>query len=178
MGEAKRRGNTAQRTEEAKQRKNQSLQRMEERINVQIDEELFLFCWNLYAAAAQMTMPVENPATKKIHIEGAGTISFTDNPTNRGMLAVTKELREQDASEAVRFATGIRLMQFGDILDAQERFSRWIHQGYEEGTLSIDDTLIRACGKAKITVSDDEMRFDLDDVERYAQEIERSLDVE
>jgi hypothetical protein len=178
MGEAKRRGSADLRTEEAKRKKIASMSKMAERINVQVDEDLYLYCSNIYSAAAQMTMPVENPENKKIHIKGTGTFSFTDNPTNRGMLAVTQELREQGIDEEIRMSMGIRIMQFGDVLTAKDRFTKWIRPSGDGDSLDVAEALIRACAKAKIVLADDDMYFDLDDVERHATVIEDRIETE
>lgn len=59
MGEAKRRGNREQRLAQAKAGGEFSLSKMEEWVNLPVDEDLFLFCSNLYTAGAQMSMTMD-----------------------------------------------------------------------------------------------------------------------
>jgi hypothetical protein len=178
MGEAKRRGGSLERVQEARRRKEENRLVMERKVNVQVDEELFLFCSNLYSAAAQMTMPVENPENKRLMIDEYGEIAFRDTPMNRGMLAATKECREHGLSEDERFAMGMRVMHFGNVLEARERFAHWIKAGETSDSLNVGENLIRACAKARFVFTNTEMGFDLDDIERHAGEIEKRLAAE
>lgn len=175
MGEAKRRGSRVQRVSEARGRKIDALSHMEEWVNLPVDEDLYLFCSNLYSAAAHMSMPVENPASKQLGIEGLATFAFSDIPVNRGMLAVTKELRDQGIAEPTRFSMCWRVMHFGDVLAERERFAKWIRPGEEPGAVAVAEALIRACAVARIDLSDDKGSFDMDDLARHAAEIEARL---
>jgi hypothetical protein len=178
MGEAKRRGSMNERAEAAKDRESGRIAAMAETMNIQFDEDQYLYCLTLYQAAAGMSMPVENPENKKIRIEGYGTVAFTDNAMNRGMLAVSKELTDQGMDHRERMAMVSRVMHFGDIVEAKDRFSHWIKPSTDEGALSINEALMRAGATARIIVSDDHMGFDLDDVERLAESIAKRLDDE
>jgi hypothetical protein len=175
MGEAKRRGSLQQRVEQAQDRDAALPSVMLERVNVPVDEELFIFCTNVYMAAASLTMPVENPETKKVHIEDVGTVAFSDIPMNRGMLAVTNELNEQGVDEVTRFSLCWRIMHFGDVLKETGRFARWIRPLDGVDSTDVADALIRACAHAKMRV-DGSGSFDMDDVSRYAEEIEARMD--
>lgn len=76
MGEAKRRGRSEKRAMKTKGPASASLSRMAEWANLSVDEDLHLYCSNLYVAAAHLSMPVENPEAKKLRIEGVGTLAF------------------------------------------------------------------------------------------------------
>ncbi|WP_233874603.1 TraB/GumN family protein [Paraburkholderia adhaesiva] len=178
MGEANRRGSREQRVVEAKERTMGSLSQMAEWVNLPVDENLYLFCSNLYSAAAHMSMPVENPESKELRIDGFGTVAFSDIPVNRGMLAVTNELNEQGVDQKTRFSTCWRIMHFGDVLGETERFAKWLRPGEEPGAIDVAEALIRACAIARIDMSNDKGSFDMDDVARHAAEIAVRLDAE
>ncbi|MBC8641565.1 hypothetical protein IAG25_32600 [Caballeronia sp. EK] len=151
---------------------------MQEWANRPVDEDLFLFCTNLYTAAARMTMPVENPEARPITIEGMGTFAFKDIPMNRGMMAVTKELIDQGVDEPTRTSMCWRVMNFGDVLNEGERFARWFRAGDRPGAVSVAEALIRAGAVAKIDFSKESATFDMDDVARHAAQIEARLESE
>lgn len=176
MGDAKRRGTRAERVEQAESEQQRFTHFMADAVGRPVDENLFLYCSEIYAAAASMAMPTENPALKEIHIEDYGTVAFTDNPTNRGMLAVMKELREHGLDDRDRYSLTWRIMHFDDVLAQTERFARWFKPGDEEGTLHVSECLLRACARARIEVDGADGAFDLDDVERVAADIERRIE--
>ncbi|MBN3815589.1 hypothetical protein G3N57_02770 [Paraburkholderia sp. Se-20369] len=178
MGEAKRRGSRDKRATEAKERAGGSLSRMAEWANLPVDEELYLYCSNVYSAAAHMSMPVENPESKRFQIDGFGTFAFSDIPVNRGMLAVTKELNERGVDHPMRFSMCWRIMHFGDVLAETERFANWMRPGEEPGAVEVAEALIRACAVARIDMSNDKGSFDMVDVARHATEIEARLDAD
>lgn len=178
MGEAKKRGSAEERKVLAKAQERSGLEKMAEKVNLPVDEDLFLYCSNLYSAAASFAMPVENPEEKKIYIIDLGTFGFKDIPINRGMLAITKELREQGVAENIRFSMGIRVMHFGQVLEARERFEQWIRPRSEDDSVDVAEALIRACALAKFKLTDDDLVFDLDDVKLHASAIEKRLDAE
>jgi len=178
MGEAKKRGSAEERKALAKAEEHSKLEKMAEKVNLPVDEDLFLYCSNLYSTAASFAMPVENPEEKKIHIKDIGTFGFKDMPMNRGMLAITKELREQGIAENIRFSIGIRVMHFGQVLEARDRFSQWIRPKDEDDSVDVAEALIRACALAKFKLTDDDLVFDLDDVELHASAIAKRLDAE
>lgn len=174
MGEAKRRGNKEQRIAEAREIQDFNLLQHPETV----DEELFLYCSNIYSAAAQMTMPVENPASKPLFRDKKGTYSFSDIPLNRGCLAVTKELIDMGQPINVRHAMITRLMQFGDVLKPNPLLSKWIKPGEAEDELNVAESLIRACAVAKIIITENSISFDMEDVARLSAEIEEKLEAE
>jgi hypothetical protein len=176
MGQARKRGNREQRIAQAKERESFSLSKMGKWVNEPVDEDLFLFCSNLYTAAAKMTMPVENPAAAQFAIEGMGTYSFTDTSFNRGLGAVAQELSEQGVDEATHFSVTYRLMMLGAVLRETELFSKWIRPGGESGQIEVAEALLRACARAKLNTDDESGMFDLADVARHATEIAARLE--
>lgn len=153
-------------------------EKLADMLNIQFNEDQYFYCLTLYQAAAGMSMPVENPETREIQIEGHGTIAFTDLPMNRGLLAVSKELTDQGMGQREHMAMLSRVMHFGNILEAKDRFARWFQPSSEQDSLLIDEAIMRAGAKARLVVSEDYMGFDLDDVERCANEIAQRLDEE
>lgn len=148
---------------------------MQEWVNTPVDEDLFLFCTNLYTAAARMTMPVENPEARSITLEGFGTFSFKDMPVNRGMTALMDELVQQGVNEPTRASMCWRVMNFGYILNESERFAHWFRPGDKEGAVAVAEALIRAGAVAKINFIKESATFDMDDVARHAVAIEARL---
>lgn len=178
MGEAKKRGSAEGRKALAMADERAKLERMAEKVNLPVDEDLYLYCSHLYSAAASFATPVENPEEKNIHVQDVGIFGFKDMPINRGMLAITKELREQAIAEDIRFSLGNRIMHFGQVLEARDRFPRWIRSIDEHDSVDVAEALIRACALAKFVLTDDDLVFDLDDVELHASAIEKRLDSE
>lgn len=172
MGEANRRGNKDQRIKASIEKKLALQTKMADNIRTPVNEDIFLFCSNIYTAAAQMTMPVENPESKPIVEFEGHTYSFADTALNRGMIAVMKELREQKIPQEVSMAITWRLMHFGDVLRQVEKFSKWIKPVGEDGAFDVAESLIRACAGANMIVSNNSASYDYDDVERLADEIE------
>src|SRR5690348_8131232 len=62
----------------------------------------------VYQAAAKMTMPAVNPEEYKVRIEGS-VYALSDNPMNRGMLAVKEFLKPGNQSDLFASIT-VRLM--------------------------------------------------------------------
>lgn len=135
-----------------------------------VDPQLFLYCSGLYSAAAHLQMPVENPENRPIHFDDGTAIALTDIPVNRGMLAVTKELREQKVSEETKAAMVTRLLHFGEILDAKGALAEWIKPSDAEGALSVSEAVILACASARLIVENDHIRYDVEDVARIAKQ--------
>lgn len=135
-----------------------------------VDPELFLWCSNVYSAAAHLTMPVENPENRPVVEFEGNAYSFSDLPINRGMLAVMKELRDRGISEKERMCFGARIMHFGEVLRAK-KLQKFMKQGDNAEALLVSEALIRACASAKISVSRNRIRFDIADVARIAQRL-------
>lgn len=68
-------------------------QMFQEFMATDVDAQLFVFCAELYRAAASLAMPVENPENRPLVADGDKVYALSDRPMNRGMLAVMKELR-------------------------------------------------------------------------------------
>jgi len=136
-----------------------------------VDPDLFLWCQGIYYAAASLSMPVENPAAKPLFADGDKTYAFSDIPINRGMLAVMKELRERELSEEQRMAISWRLMHFGDIFKHQKKLQAFIKNGDSPGELQVSEALIKACATVRIITTKKNVRYDIADVARIAQEL-------
>lgn len=136
-----------------------------------VDPDLFLWCQGIYQAAASLTMPVESPAAKPMFVHKGQSYSFSDIPINRGMLAVIKELRERGLSDDQRMAMSWRLMHFGDIFKHKEKLTAFIKPGEKPGELQVSEALIKDCATARIVSSKKNVRFDINDVVRIAQEL-------
>ena len=136
-----------------------------------VDPDLFLWCQGIYHAAATLSIPVENPAAKPLFTNGDKTYAFSDIPINRGMLAVMKELRERGLSEEQRMALSWRLMHFGDIFKYQKKLQAFIKNGDNPGELQVSEALIKACATARLIITKKNVRYDITDVARIAQEL-------
>lgn len=147
--------------------------------NRPVDPDQFLWCANIYQAAARMTMPVENPATKKIQI-GEKTMSFTDIPINRGMMAVMKELGERNASQEDRMAIAWRLMHFGEIFKhADKELAEFFRPAEDDPEAKeISTAVIKACATARMIVEEKSVEWDIPDLIRIARELEKDDDGE
>jgi hypothetical protein len=147
--------------------------------NRPVDPDLFLWCANIYQAAAGMTMPVENPASKKFQI-GERTMSFTDISINRGMMAVMKELGERNASQEDRMAMAWRLMHFGEIFKhAEAELAEFFRTPEDDPEAKeISTAVIKACATARIIVDGESVEWDIPDVIRIARELEKDEDGE
>jgi hypothetical protein len=133
-----------------------------------VDEELFLYCQHVYAAAAHLSMPVENPAYRPLIEDKGKTYALADIPINRGMLAVLKELRGRD--EMTRQAIMLRLMHVGEIF-GQEKLKKFFQESKEPGAVMVSEALLRACATARFIFEGDYTRFDIDDLARIAQKL-------
>ena len=134
-----------------------------------VDPELYLWCHGVYQAAAQMTMPVENPGARPLFADGDKTYSFSDIPMNRGMLAVMKELRERGQTQAQSMAMTSRLMHFGELL-TNKKLKAFVKPG-EDGGLLVSEALIKACATARLIITKKRFSFVVADVARIAQQI-------
>ena len=143
-----------------------------------VDPELFLWCQNVYAAAAHLTMPVENPAARPLVEHQSAVYVLSDIPINRGMLAATKELRQRGVDDGIKQAVLCRLMHFGEIFQNRERLQAFIRLSDEAGTVMVSEALIKACATVKLIVEDDKLRFDIEDIARVAQELTDAEEVE
>jgi hypothetical protein len=163
MGEAKRRGSGSERIKAAEEREADQMAELAETTNIQVDEDQYLYCLKVHQAAAGRPM--------------LGAPAFTDRPMNRGLLAVIKAVTDQGMGHRERRAMVFRVMQFfAGIIVAKDRFARWVHPSSKEGALEINEALMRAGATARIIVSSDYIGFDLDDVERCANEVANRAD--
>ena len=160
--------------EEIMAKRSKKMQKMLAEMCGPVDAKLFMYCSEIYGAAAHMSMPVENPSFKKFKV-GESFIALTDIPVNRGMLAVTKELRELKVSDQVKAAMVSRLLHFGEIFEHAE-CKPWIKESSEQGSVMVSECLMRACAEAKINVTNDRLRLDIPDLVRLAEQYEAEED--
>lgn len=119
-----------------------------EQLNRPIDKECFLYAVDIFQNAAALKMPSVNPQEKKLVFDDS-TISFTDIPLNRGMLAVVDEMKEV-ISEEDRYSLLHRLLCIGDIIQWSE-ISDWLKKDEEDPeNLQISQSLLYAIAECKI----------------------------
>lgn len=135
-----------------------------------VDPEAYLYCYQVYSAAAGMKMPMESPSKKPILKDGDSVYSLSDIPMNRGMLAISKELNELDFSEQQRKSMMTRIMEFGELLDRKE-LSEFVKPAPRKVDIMVSAALIKACATAKMYVDEGRIGFNVADVARIAQEI-------
>jgi hypothetical protein len=136
-----------------------------------LDPKVFEMMLSVYEAAAALTMPTQNPETvARFQLEpDGGSFHLTDRPTNRGFLEVTRQLREMGISNVQAYLA--RVMHFGEIIEAADRFKELIQPGSEEGTLMVDSCVYEAAATGVFHASLHRMGFDIDDVVARAFEL-------
>lgn len=113
-----------------------------------LDPERFHFALGVYCAAAALKGPAPNPQEFGLNIVNddgsAASITFTDRPENRGMLAVKKEFPDPDEFESMAF----RLMTFGEVI-RDRKLRKWglVRDG-ETGQTEVHDAVINALAMA------------------------------
>lgn len=136
-----------------------------------VDPDLFVWCSNVYQAAANLSMPVGNPASIAKFRDGESGYVPSDIPMNRGMLAVMKELSDRDVSDDERMALSWRIMHLGQVFDHMDRLTEFVKEGDSPGSVMVSEALMKACASARFIEIDDDLRFDIEDVIRIAREI-------
>lgn len=129
---------------------------MAQRVAAPVDPELFLEAVQAFQEAAERPLPTP---TRRV----AGYY-LTDIPLNRGMLGAMAALRAKGAG-AVAEPVLFRLMNLGQIFEAQNIFGRFMKPGADETAVS--DSLLKAAAVADISATD-EPAFDLGDVLKHA----------
>ena len=145
--------------------------RIAEKFLEPVDPELFLWCWNIYCAAASRQMPVDDPGNKPVMI-GGSEVRFTDNPMNRGIMAVTSELRGLGKDFTLKSQVMFRITQFHEIIQHRDEMGTWLSEGESEQTLEVSESLIKACARAKLENGEDNLHFVIPDVVRLAGEFD------
>jgi hypothetical protein len=123
-------------------------------------------CVIAYQAAARLTMPVKNPGEYKVRM-GGQVYAFTDNPLNRGMMAVKEFLREEQMEFFPAIVT--RIMAFSGVMEriqTEERFAVFFKPAEEEGATMISEALLDAFATAQFMPRT--MDVDLDAVHSIA----------
>ncbi len=136
-----------------------------------VDPDLFVWCSNVYQAAANLSMPVENPASIAKFRDGESGYVPSDIPVNRGMLAVMKELSDRDVGDDERMALSWRIMHFGQVFDHMDRLTEFVKEGDSPSSVMVSEALMKACASARFVEIDGDLRFDIEDVIRIAREI-------
>jgi hypothetical protein len=125
------------------------------------DPEEFKFCFALMNAASSGRMTVERP--RPLMIEGIGEVTFNNTPMNRGILAVTKHLRDVYAPPASgetpteTMALCNRIMELGQFIakrlsENDPLIEKYVRREEEEstGAVEISDALVEAGATAII----------------------------
>lgn len=141
-----------------------------------LDPQTFVMMMEVFQAAADLKMPTVNPEEAKFQIDDGPVYKLTDRPLNRGMLEVNRQLMELGVEN--RHAYTARIMQFGDIIEAADRFGDLIKQGDEPGMLLLDDVIFPACATARFSVSPERFGYDVDDVIAKARELRAAADLQ
>lgn len=132
-----------------------------------VDPEIFIFVSLTYSAAAQLTMPVENPGARSVLQHQGKAYSFADIPLNRGMLAAKKQLADIKASNHEAYLC--RLMHFGELLEAREKFGDLIRDDRGDGSLMVSEAVMFAAATATLKIDGDHIGFDIEDAVKVAQ---------
>lgn len=141
------------------------------------DPKLFSWCTRIYEAAAMLQMPAQNPSSYKFNMvwdgEVVGKFVLTDNRMNRGMMAVMKDLDNQDVPEKDKKSICFRLMHMGELFSKNhEGLRQFIKPSTTPGFTEISEALYESLATAKLVLDGDEIYFDVDDVVRIAKAIE------
>ncbi len=172
MGEAKRRGSLQDRQAQAQQAAEQmasSFGSFTQAMAGPVDAEKFSFLFDVFSRAAVGQIPGVDPTERKIEIEGHGTMSFTNNPLNRGLKAVTDELQSMGVINPNEKAPYVaRLMEVQSVLTS-DRFAKFMRPE-KDGMVAVSESLVNALASARFISrppTDDskrELGYDLDDL--------------
>jgi hypothetical protein len=138
---------------------------------IPVDPDLFVWCCNVYQAAANLSMPVDNPESLAKFSAGERGYVLSDIPLNRGMLAVMKELDDRAIGDDERMAMSWRIMHYGQIFDHIDKLGEFIKEGDTPDSVMVSEALIKACASARFIESEDNLHLDVDDIIRIAREI-------
>lgn len=109
--------------------------------------DVFRACVVVYQSAAALTMPVKNPGEYKIGFAGK-VYAFTDNPMNRGMMAIKEFLRGGEGTDQSELMPAVttRIMAIGGMtkLRADPRFQQFFKEDQADGSHMVSDALIDA----------------------------------
>jgi hypothetical protein len=134
-----------------------------------IPSDLWLACLDVYEAAAQLRMPVENPEMRGLRIgDGSGYV-MKDMPMNRGILAVLDFAKDPPLHGALI----ARILAFGKGMNAAHadpRFAVFFLGDASDGAWRIGEPLLRAFASASFT--EGTLDFDLGAVLAIATELD------
>lgn len=113
-----------------------------------VDPERFRFALGVFQAAAAMKGPFPNPQNFSLHIvdddRTANTISFTDIPENRGMIAIKKEFPDPEEFQCI----GFRILTFSEVIKNDKLVSMGLIRMDEHGQTEVHDSVILALAQA------------------------------
>lgn len=135
-----------------------------------VDPQILSMMLDVYEAAATMAMPTTNPEQVSVEFQDQ-RISFTDTPANRGMLEVTRQLKEIGVPYPQAYTA--RVICFGEILEAADRFGSLIQRDGPDG-FSIDEAVHEACAASCLVSTEALFGYDIDDVIEKAHAIKAS----
>lgn len=137
-------------------------------ISEPVDSKIFDFVLNVCQAAGDMTMPTENPESQPILKMDGLVYAFKNIPLNRGLLAAKQQLIELGVDNLQGYL--FRLLHFGQLLEASDRFGDLIKRGDLDGTSIVSDAVIFAAAQGKFVANVEETGFDIEDTVRVAHE--------
>jgi len=177
MGEAKRRGSLQERKSQAEKIAEQmrgSFETFQQAMIRPVDVEKFVFLFDVFNMAASGQIPGVDPSENKIDIDGHGTVTFTNNPLNRGLKAVTDELQSMGLSGQGDKAPYVaRFCELHSVLSS-DRFAKFMRK--VDGMVSVSGALVNALATARFIsrrpTNDDlegALGYDLDDLYTKAE---------
>jgi hypothetical protein len=133
-----------------------------------IPSDLWLACLDVYEAAAELRMPVENPETRFMSGDRGGYVP-KDTAMNRGILAVLDFANDPP----LHLALIARILAFGKGMSASHadpRFARFFAGEASDGAWRIGEPLLRAFASASF--AEGTRDFDLDSVLAFAAQLD------
>lgn len=115
-------------------------------------------------------MPAENLASSALLATEGSRYSLTDTPFHHGMLAVMRELSDQDLSEEQKMSVTFRLMHFRQIFSAKE-LEPFLRQGRSSDEIEVPAALIKACATAPMVHDGDKLHFDFAEMAAIARRL-------
>lgn len=177
MGEAKRRGSLSDRVAQAKQAQEDAdplPKGFQAAVTQPVDVEKFVYLFDVFNNAVAGKIPGIDPTEKKVDIAGVGTVAFTNTPLNRGLDAITTELRSMGLDEpGDKIPYIARFCEIYHVFSI-DRFSRFLLE--RDDTVSVPLAFVKALATARFNSrppsqgeSEGVMGYDLDDLYAKAE---------
>ncbi len=162
MGEAKRRGSPEERKAQAME--NPSFLAFTNAVQAPVDPEKFVYLFDVFMAAASCKMPGVDPGEKPAFIDDQGlSVTFTNIPMNRGLMATKKELTSMGLGEEEDLAPYMsRFIEIPGILQ-DPMFSQFLSR-HDDNNMAVSNALIEAMGMANFIYTKDYLGFDKQDL--------------